>query len=99
MAAIPSIQRLEMLPATAFSTKKIHCKRLAMRSVIILTCCFLLFCSSSFAQQKISGIVSGENNLPLAGATITIKGSNITTLSLDDGSFNITVKTGDILEI
>ena len=30
---------------------------------------------------------------------VTIKGTNFTTLSLNDGSFNITVKTGDILEI
>jgi len=100
MAAISSIQRLEMLLATAFSIRKIHCKRLEMRLLtIILTCGFSLFCSTSFAQQKISGIVSGENNLPLAGATITIKGTNFTTLSLNDGSFGLTVKTGDILEV
>jgi TonB-linked SusC/RagA family outer membrane protein len=100
MATAASIQRLEMLPATAFSTRKIYCKKLAMNLVtIILTCSFFLFCSSSFGQQKISGSVSGENNLPLAGATITINGTNFTTLSLNDGSFNITVKTGDILEI
>lgn len=65
----------------------------------LLICCLFLFSTAAFAQQKISGIVSGENKLPLAGATIMIKGTNIVTTSLNDGSFSINAKTGDILEI
>ena len=64
-----------------------------------LTCCLFSFSTTAFAQQKISGVVSGENNLPLAGATIIVNGTNIATTSLTDGSFTISAKTNDILEI
>ena len=64
-----------------------------------LACCLFLFSTTAFAQQKISGIVSGENNLPLVGATIIVKGTNIVSTSLTDGTFNITAKPGDLLEI
>ncbi|HET6768766.1 MAG TPA: SusC/RagA family TonB-linked outer membrane protein, partial [Chitinophagaceae bacterium] len=46
-----------------------------------------------------SGIVSGEDNRPLAGATIIIKGTTLSTLSLNDGSFVISAKPGDVLEV
>jgi hypothetical protein len=50
-------------------------------------------------RNKITGTIVNENGVPLAGATITIKGTNFTTLSLNDGSFSLTVKKGDVLEI
>ncbi len=51
----------------------------------------LSFCLLSFfvnAQQKVTGKVTG-NGLPLAGATIQVKGSALTTLSKADGTFEI----------
>ncbi len=52
-----------------------------------------------FAQQKISGIITDEMGHPLPGATIHLAGSNLAAVSLADGSFDITVKADDILEI
>ncbi len=63
---------------------------------------FLFFCCSVLkllAQQKITGTVLNTDNLPLAGATISLKSSNLTTITLADGSFTITAKPGDVLEI
>ena len=60
---------------------------------------FLIVGLTAFAQQKISGIVLSDDNLPLSGATINLKGSNITTLALSDGTFIINAKKNDVLEI
>ena len=46
----------------------------------------------SFAQQKeISGTVSSEDGAPLAGATVTVKGSKIATSTGANGSFKLSV--------
>jgi TonB-linked SusC/RagA family outer membrane protein len=46
----------------------------------------------SFAQQKeISGTVSSDDGTPLAGATVTIKGTKVATSTGANGSFKITV--------
>jgi hypothetical protein len=51
----------------------------------------LFFCLFSgailFAQQKITGIVTGVNDAPLSGANITIKDSKIASSTNADGSF------------
>jgi TonB-linked SusC/RagA family outer membrane protein len=60
---------------------------------------FLFFTITSFAQQKISGIVTTPTGSPLSGATISIRGSNIATATNADGSFIITVKANDVLLI
>jgi TonB-linked SusC/RagA family outer membrane protein len=61
---------------------------------------FLLFHEADlFAQQKITGVVSNDDNVPLSGATITLKNSNISTLTSNDGSFTINAKPGDVIEI
>ena len=38
-----------------------------------------------FAQQKITGIVTGVNDAPLSGATITIKNSKIVAATNGEG--------------
>src|SRR5450432_4639389 len=60
---------------------------------------FLGLGSIAIAQQKITGVVLSDDNLPLAGATVTLKSSGLATLTLNDGSFTINAKTGDTLEI
>ncbi|MFN3753721.1 SusC/RagA family TonB-linked outer membrane protein [Flavobacterium sp.] len=47
-------------------------------------------------QQTISGIVS-DNNGPLPGVTVTLKGTSNTTLTDDKGKFSISAKEGDVL--
>lgn len=47
---------------------------------------------SAMAQTKaVTGKVLDENNQPVSGATISVKGTQTATLSGDDGSFNLTV--------
>ena len=48
-------------------------------------------------QQQITGIVTGEDNLPLSGVTVSIKGQNRGTVTNMDGKFSITAFEGDIL--
>jgi len=60
---------------------------------------FFFFTSFSFAQQKImvNGNVSTENNVPLAGVSINIKGSSGGTTTDADGKFIIQVSKGATL--
>src|SRR5687767_11946553 len=60
----------------------------------LLLCGFLSLCfvCAGYAQSKtITGKVTGKDNIPLEGATVQAKGSNITTQTKDDGSFSIEV--------
>lgn len=52
----------------------------------------LFFCSISFAQNSIKGVVTDENNQPIPGASIKVAGSNEGTTSDYDGSFVLTTK-------
>lgn len=46
-------------------------------------------------ELTVSGIVSDENSNPLVGATITLKGAAIGTISNEEGVFTITVPDGN----
>jgi TonB-dependent starch-binding outer membrane protein SusC len=52
-----------------------------------------------FAQQKITGIVTGMNDVPMSGATIAIKDSKTASTTNADGSFVINAKPEDVLII
>jgi iron complex outermembrane receptor protein len=45
----------------------------------------------AFAQKTVQGTVKDNNNLPLPGVSITVKGTTMGTTSRDNGSFSITV--------
>ena len=66
--------------------------------VLVLTMSFLTF--SVFAQQKlISGkVTSTEDNKPLPGVTVAIKGTNRSTTTDANGDFRINGSTGDVLQ-
>ena len=49
----------------------------------------LFFCSLTFAQNSISGIVTDSNNQPIPGANIKIVGDSSATISDLDGSFKL----------
>lgn len=49
----------------------------------------LLLSSYVFAQKSVAGIVNGENNQPLAGVTVTEKGTKNRTLTDERGMFSI----------
>ena len=68
------------------------CKR-----VIPLTFFLFFLGVTGFTQNKITGIVSGKDNMPLSGATVTNKSSNTTSFTEPDGSFTIEAKNGDVM--
>ena len=60
-------------------------------------CLFFFVCGSSLSQlmaqgRQITGTVtSSENKQPVAGVTVTVKGTNVATLSAQDGTYQINV--------
>src|SRR6266513_2061881 len=102
----PALTKLDFSPAKtkeyflfpieiiAHSIEKAFTKKFTVFLIV-----FLFFTITSFAQQKISGVVTGPNGSPLSGATISIKGSKIATATNADGSFIITARAKDVLLI
>ena len=67
--------------------------------LLILVSLFILS-FSSFAQQRISGIVvSKSNKLPVPGATVQVKGTDRTVQTTEEGRFSIDASVGEILVI
>ncbi len=65
---------------------------------LILTLCLVLVAQITFGQQKsISGTVSDDSGLPLAGVNILVKGTSSGTQTDFDGKYSINAKTGDVL--
>jgi TonB-linked outer membrane protein, SusC/RagA family len=60
---------------------------------------FVLLSAGLFAQQRtITGQVNDENNMPLPGVSITLKGTNQTSTTDTSGHFSVTVpSTGAVL--
>jgi TonB-dependent starch-binding outer membrane protein SusC len=56
-----------------------------------LTVCLLLFATIAFSQRTVTGRVSGSNNQPIVGATVSVKGTQVATTTGDDGGFSIAV--------
>lgn len=59
---------------------------------------FLFLSQSSFAQQReLLGIVQDSiSNLPLEGATVSIKGKKVSTITNEDGKFSLAVPNGNV---
>ena len=52
-----------------------------------------------YAQKKaVSGLVSDEQNVPLVGATVMVKGTQNGTIADVNGTYSLTVKEGDVLQ-
>ena len=54
---------------------------------------------TAFAQKQIQGVVKDENNIPISGASVVVKGSTLSTASDAKGQFTIAAKNSDILVI
>jgi TonB-linked SusC/RagA family outer membrane protein len=65
---------------------------------LLLTFCFVSVSICSMAQNReISGrVVAGTNNTPVAGATVTVKGTNRSVAAAEDGSFSIAAPSGSV---
>ncbi|MNJ87284.1 Ferrienterobactin receptor precursor [compost metagenome] len=68
-------------------------------------CMLLLLICQSFNvalaqnERKITGKVVDEQNLPLPGTSVSVKGTSKATATGTDGSFSITAKKGDVLAV
>lgn len=62
--------------------------------VIATTIALLLLTTSLFAQKRlVTGIISDQNNAPLSGATVTVKGEKEVTTTDANGAFRIAVSS------
>lgn len=69
-----------------------------MRRLLSIVAVLLLCSTLSFAQTRtVTGTVSDENGLPIASASISIKGQSGGTTSDNNGKFSLTVSTGQAL--
>ncbi|HSZ86911.1 MAG TPA: SusC/RagA family TonB-linked outer membrane protein, partial [Puia sp.] len=67
-----------------------------MRNIILLTVVFIFIYTSSFSQNVISGkVTDAKDGTPLAGVTISVKGSNTVSQTLANGSFQITLPANE----
>ncbi|MEH6679503.1 MAG: TonB-dependent receptor [Sediminicola sp.] len=69
------------------------------KSKFLLLAFLTLFCATAWAQTQITGVVTDEENIPLPGASIMVKGTNKGVVTDFDGRFVIDASVGDILEI
>ncbi|MDR0560984.1 MAG: TonB-dependent receptor [Prevotellaceae bacterium] len=59
---------------------------------------FVCGCSISlFAQGKISGTVTDENGVPMVGATVAVKGTNVGIMTGNDGKFMLSAAPESVL--
>lgn len=67
-----------------------------MKNILLIL--LLLFSSASFAQNIVSGKISDEQNEPLVGATIVLKGTSSGVISDFNGNYEIAVNSlNDVL--
>jgi TonB-linked SusC/RagA family outer membrane protein len=73
---------------------------LQQKKKVLIFIFFLFFSLFSFAQQKIivNGIVFNENNVPMPGVSVNLKGTTVGTTTDADGKFSIQVNKGAILD-
>src|SRR5258708_35028191 len=68
-----------------------------MKKLLLVSLCFLMLCVTQvFAQNRtVTGTVTAkEDGLPIPGATVKVKGSNVGTQTNSAGKFTISVPTG-----
>ncbi len=66
-------------------------KKLIAHTILFIV--YLLFSTLTFAQKTISGKVTGNNNEPVAGATVSVKGTNVATQTNAEGAFTLNAPT------
>lgn len=61
--------------------------------------CFLCTMNVYAQNKEVTGIITGEDNEPLAGATVKIKNSQGGVIADLDGKFTLKAKLGELLEV
>ncbi len=72
--------------------------RYALPGIMVL---FLALVATSVSgqQSQVSGTVKDDKGEPVASATVSVKGKNVSTTTATNGSFTISAKANDVLEI
>ena len=65
----------------------------------ILTLSLLMVFQVALAQQVVTGTVTGQDGMPLPGATVVIKGTSTATTSDFDGNYTVAASNGDVLVV
>ncbi|GAB1451805.1 SusC/RagA family TonB-linked outer membrane protein [Draconibacterium sp.] len=66
-----------------------------MRKILLIfAVCFGLI-GSTYAQQKVTGTVTGDDGLGIPGATVIERGTNNGSITNIDGNYSLTVSSGD----
>ncbi|MCZ4222337.1 TonB-dependent receptor [Pedobacter rhodius] len=63
-----------------------------MKQSLLILFSLILSTGSVFAQNIVTGVVKGANNVNIPGATITVRGANIATVTDANGAFTIDAK-------
>lgn len=64
----------------------------------LLVAFFMIFCTTSWSQNKVKGVVLDESNFPLAGVNITVKAKKNAVTTDFDGHFSIEASIGEVIE-
>ncbi|ALJ05446.1 hypothetical protein APS56_10085 [Pseudalgibacter alginicilyticus] len=64
---------------------------------LLLTSLLIGYSSISWAQTKVSGVVTDSQNIPIPGVNVVIKGTSTGTVTGFDGNYEINANQGDIL--
>lgn len=64
---------------------------------LTLTLCFLLLGACVFAQQPVRGVLRSSAGEPLSGATVSVKGTNRSTITNAQGQFTLNAAQGNTL--
>ncbi len=63
---------------------------------LIFTMCFVLL-GSTYAQQAVTGVVTGDDGLSLPGVTVVQKGTSHGTITDMDGNFSLSVPSDAVI--
>ncbi len=64
---------------------------------LLLIALMLCFSSTMWAQNIVSGVVTDDNNVPIPGVNVIIKGTTTGAATDFDGNYSIKANTGDVL--
>lgn len=60
-----------------------------MKQILLILFSIILSASTGFAQNTVKGIIKGANGTTIPGATVTVRGTKIATITDTNGAFNI----------